>query len=29
MIENDEYDRVMEINVRGMFFFSRVLSCPR
>ncbi len=25
MMENDEYDRVMEINVRGMFFFSRAV----
>jgi NAD(P)-dependent dehydrogenase (short-subunit alcohol dehydrogenase family) len=25
MIENDEYDRVMEINVRGIFFFSRAV----
>jgi NAD(P)-dependent dehydrogenase (short-subunit alcohol dehydrogenase family) len=23
MMENEEYDRVMDINVRGMFFFSR------
>ena len=25
MMENDEYDRVMEINVRGIFFFSRAV----
>ncbi len=25
MMENDEYDRVMEINVRGMFFFCRAV----
>jgi 3-oxoacyl-[acyl-carrier protein] reductase len=25
MIDNDEYDRVMEINVRGIFFFSRAV----
>ena len=25
MMDNDEYDRVMEINVRGMFFFSRAV----
>lgn len=25
MIENEEYDRVMDINVRGMFFFSRAV----
>jgi 3-oxoacyl-[acyl-carrier protein] reductase len=25
MMENDEYDRVMDINVRGMFFFSRAV----
>ena len=25
MMENDEYDRVMEINVRGMFYFSRAV----
>ncbi len=25
MIDNDEYDRVMEINVRGMFFFCRAV----
>ena len=25
MMENDEYDRVMEINVRGMFFFTRAV----
>lgn len=25
MMENEEYDRVMEINVRGMFFFSRAV----
>lgn len=23
MMENDEYDRVMDINVRGMFFHGR------
>lgn len=28
MMENEEYDRVMDINVRGMFFFCRaVLAC--
>jgi len=26
MMENDEYDRVMDINVRGIFFFSRSYS---
>lgn len=25
MMENEEYDRVMDINVRGMFFFSRAV----
>lgn len=25
MMENEEYDRVMEINVRGIFFFSRAV----
>ncbi|MFZ5858949.1 MAG: SDR family NAD(P)-dependent oxidoreductase [Chloroflexota bacterium] len=25
MMENDEYDRVMDINVRGLFFFSRAV----
>jgi 3-oxoacyl-[acyl-carrier protein] reductase len=25
MMENDEFDRVMEINVRGIFFFSRAV----
>jgi len=25
MMENDEYDRVMDINVKGMFFFSRAV----
>lgn len=25
MMDNDEYDRVMEINVRGMFFFCRAV----
>ncbi len=25
MMENDEYERVMEINVRGMFYFSRAV----
>jgi len=25
MMENDEYDRVMDINVRGMFYFSRAV----
>jgi 3-oxoacyl-[acyl-carrier protein] reductase len=25
MMDNDEYDRVMDINVRGMFFFSRAV----
>ena len=25
MIDNEEYDRVMEINVRGIFFFSRAV----
>lgn len=25
MIENDEFDRVMDINVKGMFFFSRAV----
>ena len=25
MMENDEYDRVMDINVRGMFFFCRAV----
>jgi 3-oxoacyl-[acyl-carrier protein] reductase len=25
MMENDEYDRVMDINVRGTFFFSRAV----
>jgi NAD(P)-dependent dehydrogenase (short-subunit alcohol dehydrogenase family) len=25
MMENDEYDRVMDINVRGVFFFSRAV----
>jgi len=25
MMDNDEYDRVMDINVRGLFFFSRAV----
>ncbi|HWQ45820.1 MAG TPA: SDR family NAD(P)-dependent oxidoreductase, partial [Longilinea sp.] len=25
MMENEEYERVMEINVRGIFFFSRAV----
>lgn len=25
MVDNEEYDRVMDINVRGMFFFSRAV----
>jgi 3-oxoacyl-[acyl-carrier protein] reductase len=25
MMDNDEYDRVMDINVRGMFYFSRAV----
>lgn len=25
MMENDEYDRVMDINVRGLFYFSRAV----
>ena len=25
MMDNDEYDRVMDINVRGIFFFSRAV----
>ena len=29
MIDNDEYDRVMEINARGIFFFSRAVLPTR